>query len=247
MADLLYGRNAVREALRARRRTFQRVLIAAGSQESGIIADIVKLADGAGVPVSRVDKRDLERRLREVNHQGVALECGDYPYIEVDEALAYAKASGEPPFFLLLDHLQDPQNVGTLLRTAEVVGVHAVMMPGRRSAEVTAAVVNASAGAVEHLRVASITNLAQTIELLQKQGIWVVGVEDDERAQLADKADLDMPLALVIGAEGPGLARLTRERCDYLIKLPMRGEIASLNAAVAGSILLYQAWRARGR
>ncbi|MFO7171050.1 MAG: 23S rRNA (guanosine(2251)-2'-O)-methyltransferase RlmB, partial [Chloroflexota bacterium] len=151
----------------------------------------------------------------------------------------------EPALLLLLDHLQDPQNIGTLLRTAEVVGVHGVVIPGRRSAEVTAAVVNASSGATEHLRIAVVTNLAQTIEEIQRAGVWVVGVEDDERAQDYDRADLDIPLALVVGAEGPGLARLTRDRCDFLVRLPMRGRIASLNAAVAGSIVLYHAWRSR--
>jgi len=181
----------------------------------------------------------------DANHQGVALECGDYPYAEVSDCLELAAERQEPALLLLLDHLQDPQNVGTLLRTAETVGVHGVVLPGRRAAEVTPAVVNASSGATEHLQIVVVANLAQTIGELQKAGIWIVGVEDDERAQQFDRADLDMPLGLVIGAEGPGLARLTRERCDFLVKLPMRGQIASLNAAVAGSIVLYHAWRAR--
>jgi len=145
----------------------------------------------------------------------------------------------------LLDHLQDPQNVGTLLRTAEAVGVHGVLLPGRRAAEITPAVVNASAGAVEHLQVVVVTNVAQSIAEIQRAGVWVAGLEDDPAAQLYDEADLDLPLAIVVGAEGPGLARLTRERCDFLLRLPMRGQIASLNAAVAGSIMLYQAARAR--
>ncbi len=137
--------------------------------------------------------------------------------------------------------------MGTLLRTADVVGAHGVVLPGRRSAEVTPAVVNASAGAVEHLRIASVTNLAQTIEELKEQRVWVVGLEDDERAQEYDRVDLAMPLALVVGAEGPGLARLVRDRCDLLIKLPMAGHVASLNAATAGSIALYYLWRARAK
>jgi 23S rRNA (guanosine2251-2'-O)-methyltransferase len=245
MADLLYGRNAVREALRAQRRTFQRLLVSSGAQEAGTLGEVVKLAEKIGVPVERVDRHDLDRRLREANHQGVALECSDYPYVELEECLALADERGEPALLLMLDHLQDPQNVGTLLRTAEVVGAHGVIIPGRRAAEVTPAVVNASSGATEHLRIAVVGNLAQTIAETQKAGVWVVGVEDDEGAQDYDRADLDMPLALVVGAEGPGLARLTRERCDFLIKLPMAGQIASLNAAVAGSIVLYHAWRVR--
>jgi 23S rRNA (guanosine2251-2'-O)-methyltransferase len=245
MRDLLYGRNAVREALVAGRRTAYRLLVSSGAQEAGTLGDVVRLAEKKQVQVDRVDRRELDRRLRDANHQGVALECDTYPYAEIDECLALAAERNEPALLLLLDHLQDPQNVGTLIRTAEVVGAHGVVLPGRRAAEVTPAVVNASSGATEHLRVVVTPNLAQAIELLQRQGVWVVGVEDDERSQEYDQADLDMPLALVIGAEGPGLARLTRERCDFLVKLPMRGKIASLNAAVAGSIVLYYAWRIR--
>ncbi|HEU4323938.1 MAG TPA: 23S rRNA (guanosine(2251)-2'-O)-methyltransferase RlmB [Roseiflexaceae bacterium] len=245
MPDILYGRNAVREALRARRRSFQRLTLSAGAQETGTLAEIVRLAEQAEVPIARVERQELDRQLRQVNHQGVALECGDYPYAEVEECLEAAETSGEPVLLLLLDHLQDPQNVGTLLRTAESVGAHGVVLPGRRAAEVTPAVVNASAGATEHLRIVVVGNLAQAIEQIQRAGVWVVGVEDDERAQDYDATDLNMPLALVIGAEGTGMARLTRERCDFLVRLPMRGQIESLNAAVAGSILLYQAWRTR--
>src|SRR5262245_15141770 len=245
MPDVLYGRNAVREALRAQRRVFQRLLVSSGAQEAGTLGEVVKLAEKVGVPVERVDRHDLDRRLREANHQGVALECGEYPYVELDDCLALADERGQPALLLMLDHLQDPQNVGTLLRTAEVVGAHGVIIPGRRAAEITPAVVNASSGATEHLRIVVVGNLAQSIAETQKAGVWVVGVEDDERAQDYDRVDLDMPLALVVGAEGPGLARLTRERCDFLIRLPMAGQIASLNAAVAGSIVLYHAWRIR--
>lgn len=247
MADLLYGRHAVREALRARRRTFQRLLVSAGAQETGTLGEIVRIAGEIGVPVERIDRRELDRRTLDANHQGVALECSDYPYVELDDCLALAEERNEPALLLMLDHIQDPQNVGTLLRTAEVVGVHGVVIPGRRAAEITPAVVNASAGAVEHLRVAVVANLAATMERVQHAGVWVVGVEDDERAKVFDEVDLDLPLALVLGAEGPGLARLTRERCDFLVRLPMRGRIASLNVAVAGSIVLYHAWRVRER
>lgn len=245
MPELLYGRNAIRETLRAGRRSFQRLLVSAGAQETGTLGEVIKLAEKVRVPVMRIDRKELDRRLRDINHQGVALECGDYPYTELDACLALAEERNEPALLLVLDHLQDPQNVGTLLRTAEVVGAHGVIIPGRRAAEITPAVVNASSGATEHLRIAVVPNLAQSIELIQKAGVWVVGVEDDERAQEFDRVDLNLPLALVLGAEGPGLARLTRERCDFLIKLPMSGVIASLNVAVAGSIALYQAWRAR--
>lgn len=245
--ELLYGRNAVREALRARRRALRRLVISRSVQESGIIADIIRLAEQASVPVERIERQALDRQLRDANHQGVMLETGPYPYVEIDECLQAAADRREPALLLLLDHLQDPQNIGTLLRTAEAVGCHGVVIPGRRAAEITPAVVNASSGAVEHLRVAMVTNLAQTIEDLQRTGIWVVGLEQDEAAQDIDTVDLDLPLALVIGAEGTGMARLVRERCDFLVRLPIVGQVGSLNAAVAGSIAIYHAWRQRFR
>lgn len=247
MTDVLYGRNAVRETLRARRRELRRLRVSSGVQETGVIAEIIKLAGQAGVPLERVERQVLDKQLRDVNHQGVALEAGAYPYVELEACLALAAERKEAALLLLLDHLQDPQNVGTLLRTAEAVGVHGVALPGRRAAEITPAVVNASSGATEHLHIALIGNLAQTIAELQRHGVWVVGLENDQTARDFDTVDLDMPLALVVGAEGVGLARLVRERCDFLVRLPIIGHIGSLNAAVAGSIALYVAWRQRAR
>ena len=245
MTELIYGRNAVREALRAQRRVPQRLLVANGAQLTGTLADAVAQAKAQDIPVEMVDKRLLESRLHGLNHQGVILECSEYPYSDLDDMLSLAKSRNEMPFILLLDHLQDPQNLGTLLRTAEIVGIHGVIIPGRRAAEITPSVVNASSGAVEHLHIAVVTNLAQSIEKLQKHGVWVVGIEDDEKAQYYDQADLNMPLAVVLGSEGSGMARLTRERCDFMVKLPMHGQIQSLNVAVAGSVVLYHALHAR--
>jgi 23S rRNA (guanosine2251-2'-O)-methyltransferase len=245
MTELIYGRNAVREALRAQRRVPQRLLVANGAQLTGTLADAVAQAKAQDIPVEMVDKRMLESRLHGLNHQGVILECSEYPYSDLDDMLSLAKSRNEMPFILLLDHLQDPQNLGTLLRTAEIVGIHGVIIPGRRAAEITPSVVNASSGAVEHLHIAVVTNLAQSIEKLQKHGVWVVGIEDDEKAQYYDQADLNMPLAVVLGSEGSGMARLTRERCDFMVKLPMHGQIQSLNVAVAGSVVLYHALHAR--
>lgn len=245
MTELIYGRNAVREALRAQRRVPQRLLVANGAQLTGTLADAVAQAKAQDIPVEMVDKRLLESRLHGLNHQGVILECSEYPYSDLDDMLSLAKSRNEMPFILLLDHLQDPQNLGTLLRTAEIVGIHGVIIPGRRAAEITPSVVNASSGAVEHLHIAVVTNLAQSIEKLQKNGVWVVGIEDDEKAQYYDQADLNMPLAVVLGSEGSGMARLTRERCDFMVKLPMHGQIQSLNVAVAGSVVLYHALHAR--
>ena len=245
--ELLYGRNAVREVLRARRRTLRRLVLSRSVQESGVIAEIVHLAQQAGIPVERIERQMLDRQLRDVNHQGVMLEAGPYPYVDLDTCLNAATERREAALLLLLDHLQDPQNIGTLLRTAEAVGCHGVLIPGRRAAEITPAVVNASSGAVEHLRVAMVSNLNQTIEELQRAGVWVVGLEQDDQAQDIDAVDLDLPLALVIGAEGTGIARLVRERCDFLVRLPIIGQVGSLNAAIAGSIAIYYAWRQRHR
>lgn len=244
MRELLYGRNAVRECLRAGRRTVYKVLLAEGVKESGTVADILNTARGRGIVPQRVERRQLDG-LGDVNHQGVAAEVEPYPYSDPEEMLKVAKERGESPLLLLLDCLQDPQNLGTLLRTAEAVGVHGVIIPKRRAVAVTPAVVNASAGAVEHLLVARVTNVVQAMDRLKAAGVWVVGLEDVPEAQLYHRADLNIPLALVVGSEGGGMRRLVRERCDFLIRLPMRGRIGSLNASVAGSIALYEIWRQR--
>jgi 23S rRNA (guanosine2251-2'-O)-methyltransferase len=242
---MLYGRNAVREALRAGRRKIYKLVLTQGTQETGIVADIVTLANKSGVPVQQVERQQLDR-LGNFNHQGVAAEAAPYPYVELEEILAEADQRQEMPLLLMLDCLQDPQNFGALLRTAEIVGVHGVVIPKRRAVGITPAVVNSSAGATEHLLVARVTNLVRAMEELKARGLWMVGLEDVAQAHLYDQTDLAIPLALVVGSEGRGLGRLVRETCDMLIKLPMRGKISSLNAAVAGSIALYEAWRQRG-
>ena len=242
--ETLYGRHAVLEALKAGRRRPQRVFLAEGAKRRGTIAEIIEMARQRRVPVQAVRRSELDK-LGAINHQGVALEATAYPYVDLEDVLELAKARDEDPFLLILDHLQDPQNLGTLLRTAEAVGIHGVIIPNRRAAGITPAVSNASAGAVEHLRVARVTNLARAIAQLQQAGVWVVGLERVDQARSIDEADLTGPLALVVGSEGQGLSRLIRERCDWLVMLPMRGRVTSLNAAVAGSIVLYAAWRAR--
>lgn len=246
MLEVLYGRNAVHEALRAGRRRCEGLLLAEGMRESSTVAAILRLATERSVPVQQLNRRQLDG-LGPVNHQGIAAQMEAYPYVEVDAMLDLARRRAEPPLLLLLDCLQDPQNLGTLLRTAEVVGVHGVAIPRHRAAEITPAVSNASAGAVEHLLVAQVTNLVRTMEGLKEEGVWVVGLENLAEAQDYYRADLNMPLALVVGSEGHGLSRLVRERCDLWIRLPMRGRVDSLNAAVAGSIALYEIWRQRER
>ncbi|MBM4465102.1 MAG: 23S rRNA (guanosine(2251)-2'-O)-methyltransferase RlmB [Chloroflexi bacterium] len=244
MREVLYGRNAVREALRARRRKVYKLVLAVGTKETGIVADMVTLASNSGVPIQRVERQQLDR-LGDFSHQGLAAEASPYPYVELAEILAQADQRQETPLLLLLDCLQDPQNFGALLRTAEIIGVHGVVIPRRRAVGITPAVVNSSAGATEHLLVAQVTNLVRAMEELKARGLWMVGLEDAPQAQPYYQSDLKMPLALVVGSEGRGMGRLVRETCDILIRLPMRGQISSLNAAVAGSIALYEVWRQR--
>lgn len=241
MNEILYGRNAVLEALRAGK-PIDRILLAKGTKAKGTLAEIVALARSQGVPIQRVERRDLDRIAD--RHQGVVAEADEYEYVNIEEILTAAEEGGEKPFFLILDCLQDTQNFGSLLRTAEAVGVHGVIIPKRRAVGVTAAVRKASAGAVEHLRIAQVTNLARTIAALKERGLWVIGL-DMAGERTYDEADLDMPLAIVVGSEGQGISRLVRENCDFLVRLPMRGQVSSLNAAVAGSIVLYEAWRRR--
>ena len=245
MREILYGRNSVREALRAGRRKIYKLVLAQGTKETGIVAEIATLANKGGVLIQRVDRRQLDR-LGDFKHQGVAAEAVPYPYVELEEILAEADQRQEMPLLLILDCLQDPQNFGALLRTAEIAGVHGVVIPKRRAVGITPAVVNSSAGATEHLLVARVTNLVRTMEELKSKGLWIVGLEDVPQAQPYHQSDLKMSLALVVGSEGRGMGRLVRENCDILIRLPMRGEISSLNVAVAGSIALYEVWRQRG-
>ncbi|MFN2272737.1 MAG: 23S rRNA (guanosine(2251)-2'-O)-methyltransferase RlmB [Anaerolineae bacterium] len=244
MLETLYGRNGVCEALRAGRRKSYKLLLAEGVREMDVISQIVSLAKEAGVRVVQVQRRDLDQ-LGDVHHQGVALETSDYPYSSLDEIVALAQSRGEAPLILLLDLLKDPQNMGSLVRTAEAVGVHGVVIQRRRAVGVTPAVVHASAGAVEHLLVAQVTNLVDAVGRLKGYDVWVAGLETARDAQFYNRADLTGPLALVVGSEGEGLRRLVRERCDFLVQMPMRGLVTSLNASVAGSIVLYEVLRQR--
>ena len=245
MREILYGRQPVRETLRAGRRQVFKLLQAQGVKPTGVVRQILTLAEQAHVPIQAVDRRELDKLGGEVNHQGLAAEVSGYPYMDLAALLDLSQQAGEPPFLLLLDHIQDPQNLGSLLRSADAAGAHGVVLPGRRAAGVTPAAVRASAGAAEHVPVALVANLVQAMERLKTEGIWLAGLEALPDAQLYTQIDLSGPLGLVVGSEGQGLARLVRERCDYLVRLPMRGQVESLNAAVAGGIALYEVRRQR--
>jgi len=246
MREILYGRQPVREALRARRRQVFHLLFATGTQPTGIVGEIVAVARKAKVPMQEVDRRELDKLGDEANHQGVAAEVSGYPYVDLETLLGAAQQAGEPPFLLLLDHVLDPQNLGSLLRSAEAAGVHGVVLPGRRAAGVTPAAVRASAGAAEHVPVAQVTNLVQAMQALKAQNVWLAGLEARPEAQLYTRVDLGGPLGIVVGSEGQGLARLVRDTCDFLLRLPMHGHVGSLNAGVAGAVALYEARRQRG-
>lgn len=242
--DRLFGRHAVREALRANRRSFARLFIADGVQrDAAVIADILALAKGRGVRVETAARDQLDRATPQ-NH-GVVLECGDYPLVNLDDILDYAAAQSASPLVLMLDTIQDPQNLGTLIRTAEAAGVHGVVMAQHRSVSVTPAVVHASSGAAEHMRMAQVVNLARTIEELKDHGIWVAALHGDAEARDIYSVNLTGGLALVVGNEGEGVRRLLRDKSDFVLKLPMVGTVESLNAAVAGSVALYEVLRQR--
>jgi 23S rRNA (guanosine2251-2'-O)-methyltransferase len=243
MKEWITGRNPVYETLRANRRQFFHLLLAQGAQEKGRLEEIVQLAAAAKVPVERVTRQRIDT-LGE-NPQGVALEASGYPYAGLEDILERAEERGEPLFILVLDTLQNPQNLGSLLRTAEAAGIHGVVLPLARTVGVTPAVVVASAGASEHQLITQ-ANLAQALKILKEAGAWVVGLESSPQALPPDRVRMDGPLAIVVGSEGEGMRPLVRQSCDFLLALPMRGQVESLNAAVAGSIAIYLALLKRG-
>jgi 23S rRNA (guanosine2251-2'-O)-methyltransferase len=241
--EWLYGRQVVREALRANRRRFLRLLVAVENRPKPVLEEIRDLAARAGLAVEACRRGDLG--WLQGADQGLALECSPYPYVDLSEILSATLGSREPACVLILDQVQDPQNLGTLLRTADAVGVTGVLIPPRRAAGVTPAVANASAGACEHLQIAQ-ANLAQSIPRLKEQGLWIIGLEAGPGGQRLEELDLSDPIALVVGSEGEGLRSLVRESCDHKVSIPMRGHVDSLNAGVAGSLALYAVWQARG-
>jgi 23S rRNA (guanosine2251-2'-O)-methyltransferase len=246
MPEFIYGHWAVMESLRAARRKFEQLLITETVEEKGLVGEVVAKATSLGVPIKRVPRRIIDDAAMGANHQNMALRVNPYKYADVETILSYAQQRNEKPFILLLDLLQDPQNVGSLMRVADAVGVHGVVLQDRRQVGVTPAVVNASSGAVEHLHVAQVVNLVQTMRDLKEQDVWMVGLELGPNVPPIDKTDLNMSIGLVLGSEGEGMRRLVRDTCDLLLCLPMRGNVASLNVATVGSVALYAAWRARG-
>lgn len=236
------GRNPVLEAFRSGR-TVEKLLVAQGARE-GSILEIIQKARAQGIVIQEVDRRRLnELSMTDGAHQGVIAFVTPYSYVGIEDILARASQLGEEPFIIILDEITDPYNLGSVIRTAECCGAHGVIIPKRRAVGLTPIAIKASAGAVEFMPVAKVTNISDTLELLKKHGLWVAGADMDGDSYTSK--DLTGPIALVVGSEGRGLGRLVKEKCDFLVKIPLMGRISSLNASVAAAVLMYEIARQR--
>jgi 23S rRNA (guanosine2251-2'-O)-methyltransferase len=242
---LLEGRRPVLEALRAGR-PVQRLVVAAGGAERGTLGELLALAAKRGVPVETVPRSALDAQAETGAHQGVVALVAPVQPIELDELLAIPLGGGEPPFFLALDGVEDPRNLGALARSAGAAGCHGMIVPRHRSAPLSAVAVKASAGALEHVPVAEVPNLTRALERLRASGLWCIGLDADAPASLFEVDLVDEPVCVVVGGEGRGLHRLVRETCDVLVNIPMAGQVESLNASVAGALALFEVRRRRG-
>ncbi len=240
--DLIIGRNAVMEALKSDK-TIEALYVTKGQREGSINA-ILSLAKENRVVIKEVDKKKLDSMSNGEVHQGAIAVITPYKYFEVKDILDSAKEKGESPFIVILDELEDPHNLGSIIRTAETCGVHGIIIPKRRNVGVTPTVYKSSVGAVEHVKIAKVTNINATIDELKEEGIWVYGA-DIEGKEYSYEVDFSGPCALIIGSEGRGISKLTLKKCDKLVKIPMIGRINSLNASVAGGIMMYEVLKGR--
>ena len=238
--DKIEGRNPVMEALKAGRQ-MDKMLVQQGEKQ-GSIVPIISLAKAHKIVVQEVAKQKLDMISTTQNHQGVIAFAAMHNYVEVQDILEKAAQKGEPPFIIVVDEITDPHNLGSILRTANAAGAHGIIIPKRRAVGLTAVVAKASAGAIEYVPVAKVTNIAQTIDALKEQGIWIVGADAYAKQEIYE-ANLTGAIGLVIGSEGNGLSRLTKEKCDFLVHIPMKGEIESLNASVAAAVMMYEVVR----
>lgn len=241
--DFIEGRNAVIEALRAGR-PLDKIYIQKGETDK-TLGHIASRARDAGVVVVDADRRKLDAMSRTHAHQGVIALAALREYCSVADILHIAEERGEPPFLVMCDEISDPHNLGAVIRTAECVGAHGIIIPKRRSAGLTSIVEKTSAGAVEHVAVARVANLASAIDELKKAGVWVYGTAADGVSPLWE-TDLTGPACFIIGSEGAGMGKLVRDKCDFLVSIPMKGKVSSLNASAAAAVLLYEALRQRG-
>ena len=240
--DLIIGRNAVIEALKSDR-TIECVYVSKGDLE-GSIKVALGLAKDKGVVIKEADRRKLDTMCDRLNHQGIVARVTPFKYCEVNDILEDAKRKEQQPFIVILDEIEDPHNLGSIIRTAELCGVHGIIIPKRRNVGVTSTVYKCSAGAIEHMKIAKVTNINSTIDMLKEQGIWIYGADIDGK-DYSYNTDFSGPCALIIGSEGKGISSLTLKKCDLLVKIPMIGKINSLNASVAGGIMMYEVLKGR--
>ncbi|PLR77918.1 23S rRNA (guanosine(2251)-2'-O)-methyltransferase RlmB [Bacillus sp. V3-13] len=239
--EYIIGKNPVIEALKSQR-DINKIFIAEGSQK-GSMQQIIGMAKESKVLVQFVPRKKLDQ-MAEGNHQGVIAAVAAYQYAELDDLFTAAEKKNEPPFFLLLDEIEDPHNLGSIMRTADAAGAHGIIIPKRRAVGLTATVAKLSTGAIEYVPVVRVTNMAQTIDELKERGVWIAGTDARGREDYRT-FDATIPLGLVIGSEGKGIGRLIKEKCDFLIHLPMAGHVTSLNASVAAALLMYEVYRRR--
>ncbi len=235
--DLIEGRNAVIEALRSDR-TIEHIMVAKGDSE-GSISVVLGLAKEKKIVVKEVDRRKLDQLSETGAHQGVIAVVTPYKYCEIEDILNFAREKGEDPFIIILDEIEDPHNFGSIIRTAEVCGAHGIIIPKRRNVGVTPVVYKSSAGAVEYMKIAKVTNINTAIDKLKANNIWTYGADMDGKTY-SYNVNFKGAVALVIGSEGKGISKLTKEKCDMLVRIPMAGKITSLNASVAAAIMMYE-------
>ncbi len=240
--DIIEGRNPIAEALKAGRE-IDKILVA-GGERSGSVIKIIADARKKGIVVQEVDRARLDALSRTKNHQGVVAYAAAAQYASLEDILSAAAAKGEQPFVIIADEITDPHNLGSLLRTANAAGAHGVIIPKRRSVGLSSVVAKTSAGAVEFTPVAKVANIAATIDKLKKENIWVIGADMDGENTIYTQ-DFTGGVAIVVGSEGEGISRIVKEKCDFLVRIPMLGAITSLNASVAGALMIYEVVRAR--
>lgn len=240
-SEIIGGKNPVLEALRAER-DINKIWIAEGVQKRAIV-ELLQLANERKVIVQFVPKKKIDG-LTDSNHQGIAAAVAAYNYAELDDLFKVAESRSEDPFFLILDELEDPHNLGSIMRTADAVGAHGLIIPKRRAVGLTAVVAKSSTGAIEHIPVVRVNNLSQIVDELKKRNVWIAGTDAKESVDYR-RMDANLPLAVIIGSEGKGMSRILREKCDFLYQLPMVGHVTSLNASVAASLLMYEVYRKR--
>lgn len=242
--DQVEGRNAVIELLESGR-DINKIFVSNG-EKNGSINKILAMAKERRVIVTEVNRKKLEEMAMSDNHQGVIAIVPPYEYCDIDDILNCAKSRNEDPFILILDGIEDPHNLGAIIRTAETAGVHGIIIPKRRAAGVNSTVTKVAAGAVEHMNIARVNNINEAIRYLKENDVWVCGTDIDTNTYYYDQ-DLTGSIAIVIGSEGFGMGKLVKENCDFLVKIPMKGKITSLNASVSAGIVVYEAVRQRGK